>query len=64
LDPDEFDADHAKNLKSAVGRAGTGKIRKALLTGAPLDTDIGSKIIVSEKMTVAKGWCGIEISMI
>ena len=64
LDPAEFEGEDAKCLKGAQKRSGMTTIRKALLTGAPLDTDIGSKIIVTDKMTTARGWCGIEISMI
>lgn len=63
LDPDGLDAEAITSWKSAKGRAGANALRTKLLKGAGLEEQLGSKIVVTERMSVGKGWCGLEISM-
>lgn len=63
IDPKELDAEAKRSLRSAMSRSGSSTLRSKLLKGAPLDELLSANIVATEKMTIAKGWCGIEVSL-
>jgi hypothetical protein len=63
LDAATLAGEGAKMLKALRARAAQEKLRKTLCQGAPLDVDLGCKVIVTAKMSASKGWCGIAVEM-
>ncbi len=62
-DDEGLSADGRKMLQKSRSRGATTALRTGLSKGVQLETDIGCGILVTDKMTISKGWCGIEILM-
>lgn len=63
VDPETLSEDAKKNQKALSARGVQEKLRSALQGGAALHAELPAKVILTDDMTAAKGWCGIVVSM-
>ncbi len=64
LDTEGFDAETKRCWKSVATKTGGASLRSKLLKGVALDEELAKDMLATEKMTVAKGWCGLEVTML
>jgi hypothetical protein len=63
LDQNSLSEEAKKSIRTILSRSGSNGLRRALTTGVALEQEIAGGVIVTEKMTAAKGWCGIVVEM-
>ncbi len=63
LDRNSLGEEAKKSILTILSRSGLNGLRRALTTGVALEQEVAGGVIVTEKMTAAKGWCGIVVEM-
>ncbi|WP_323019481.1 hypothetical protein [Pararhodobacter sp.] len=64
IDLGEMSKDDATALKGLRSRGTQEAVRTALCSGAKFEIDLGAKFMVSDKLTAAKNWCGLQVEMV
>ena len=63
IDLGEMSEEDTKALKRLLSRGTQEVVRTALCRGAKFELDLGAKFMVSDKLSAAKNWCGLQIQM-
>jgi len=63
LDQTKLDAETKASFVKLLRRSSLNTLRQALTKGAEFDQEITAGVMVTEKMTLTKGWCGIVVQM-